>query len=175
MQAAERGGLDTVPTPVLSIALLPHCQGDCLHQLLNCCSCSSSQKCCLFPELMSRSYSGFFFAGQNIGLCNGKLKAMSGEELDQVAESELSSTVKNVMVLSTVSRPCSTSTSISYHHVFVFQISIFFRTSPKHKLKIIKVLKASQIHHKPGKNKAQGGPQGVLSMTWSPRTRSAQT
>ncbi|POI32947.1 hypothetical protein CIB84_003301, partial [Bambusicola thoracicus] len=35
--------------------------------------------------------------GQNIGLCNGKLKAMSGEELDQVAESELSSTVKNAL------------------------------------------------------------------------------
>ncbi|NXI90245.1 AT2C2 ATPase, partial [Psophia crepitans] len=52
--------------------------------------------------------------GQNIGLCNGKLKAMSGEELDQLAEEELSSTVKNV--------------------------SIFFRTSPKHKLKIIKAL-----------------------------------
>uniref|UniRef100_A0A803YE88 Calcium-transporting ATPase n=1 Tax=Meleagris gallopavo TaxID=9103 RepID=A0A803YE88_MELGA len=31
-------------------------------------------------------------------------------------------------------------TFISYHHVFVFQISIFFRTSPKHKLKIIKAL-----------------------------------
>ncbi|NXE08500.1 AT2C2 ATPase, partial [Lophotis ruficrista] len=52
--------------------------------------------------------------GQNIGLCNGKLKAMSGEELDQLAEAELSSTVKNV--------------------------SIFFRTSPKHKLKIVKAL-----------------------------------
>ncbi|KFZ50011.1 Calcium-transporting ATPase type 2C member 2, partial [Antrostomus carolinensis] len=52
--------------------------------------------------------------GQNIGLCNGKLKAMSGEELDQLAEAELPSTVKNV--------------------------SIFFRTSPKHKLKIIKAL-----------------------------------
>ncbi|KAK2530118.1 Atp2c2 [Columba guinea] len=52
--------------------------------------------------------------GQNIGLCNGKLKAMSGEELDQLPEAELSSTVKNV--------------------------SIFFRTSPKHKLKIIKAL-----------------------------------
>ncbi|NWS41080.1 AT2C2 ATPase, partial [Probosciger aterrimus] len=52
--------------------------------------------------------------GQNIGLCNGKLKAMSGEELDQLAEAELSSTLKNV--------------------------SIFFRTSPKHKLKIIKAL-----------------------------------
>ncbi|NXM44556.1 AT2C2 ATPase, partial [Gymnorhina tibicen] len=52
--------------------------------------------------------------GQNIGLCNGKLKAMSGEELDQLAEAELSSAVQNV--------------------------SIFFRTSPKHKLKIIKAL-----------------------------------
>ncbi|NXE89152.1 AT2C2 ATPase, partial [Menura novaehollandiae] len=52
--------------------------------------------------------------GQNIGLCNGKLKAMSGEELDQLGEAELSSTVQNV--------------------------SIFFRTSPKHKLKIIKAL-----------------------------------
>ncbi|NWR72321.1 AT2C2 ATPase, partial [Centropus unirufus] len=51
---------------------------------------------------------------QNIGLCNGKLKAMSGEELDQLSDAELSSTVKNV--------------------------SIFFRTSPKHKLKIIKAL-----------------------------------
>ncbi|NWR26963.1 AT2C2 ATPase, partial [Tachuris rubrigastra] len=52
--------------------------------------------------------------GQNIGLCNGKLKAMSGEELDQLDEAKLSSTVQNV--------------------------SIFFRTSPKHKLKIIKAL-----------------------------------
>ncbi|XP_006022836.1 calcium-transporting ATPase type 2C member 2 isoform X1 [Alligator sinensis] len=52
--------------------------------------------------------------GRSIGLCNGKLKAMSGEELEQLAESELSSTVK--------------------------QVSIFFRTSPKHKLKIIKAL-----------------------------------
>ncbi|XP_009075176.1 PREDICTED: calcium-transporting ATPase type 2C member 2 [Acanthisitta chloris] len=52
--------------------------------------------------------------GQNIGLCNGKLKTMSGEELDQLAEAELSSTVQSV--------------------------SIFFRTSPKHKLKIIKAL-----------------------------------
>lgn len=105
-------------------------------------------------------HSGLFFAGQNIGLCNGKLKAMSGEELDQVAESELSSTVKNVMVLNTASRLCSISTSIHLipSCVFVFQISIFFRTSPKHKLKIIKVLKASQIHHIPCKNKAGGGP-----------------
>nr|XP_014434867.1 calcium-transporting ATPase type 2C member 2 isoform X3 [Pelodiscus sinensis] len=55
--------------------------------------------------------------GQSIGLSNGQLKAMSGEELDHVAESELSSTVKNV--------------------------SIFFRTSPKHKLKIIKALQGA--------------------------------
>uniref|UniRef100_A0A669R7G8 ATPase secretory pathway Ca2+ transporting 2 n=1 Tax=Phasianus colchicus TaxID=9054 RepID=A0A669R7G8_PHACC len=55
--------------------------------------------------------------GQNIGLCNGKLKAMSGEELDQVADIHLIPSC-----------------------VFVFQISIFFRTSPKHKLKIIKAL-----------------------------------
>ncbi|XP_034973810.1 calcium-transporting ATPase type 2C member 2 [Zootoca vivipara] len=52
--------------------------------------------------------------GRNIGLCNGKMKAMSGEELENTTESALSSTVKNV--------------------------SIFFRTSPKHKLKIIKAL-----------------------------------
>ncbi|XP_037734024.1 calcium-transporting ATPase type 2C member 2 isoform X1 [Chelonia mydas] len=55
--------------------------------------------------------------GQRIGLSNGKLKAMSGEELDHVAESELSSEVKNV--------------------------SVFFRTSPKHKLKIIKALQST--------------------------------
>ncbi|RMC09280.1 hypothetical protein DUI87_14288 [Hirundo rustica rustica] len=35
--------------------------------------------------------------GQNIGLCNGKLKAMSGEELDQLGEAELSSTVQNAL------------------------------------------------------------------------------
>ncbi|KAM6430114.1 calcium-transporting ATPase type 2C member 2 [Liasis olivaceus] len=52
--------------------------------------------------------------GQNIGLCNGKMNAMSGEELENIDESVLSSRVKNV--------------------------SIFFRTSPKHKLKIIKAL-----------------------------------
>ncbi|KAM7146598.1 calcium-transporting ATPase type 2C member 2 isoform 1-T1 [Macrochelys suwanniensis] len=55
--------------------------------------------------------------GRSIGLSNGKLKAMSGEELDHVAESELSSAVKNV--------------------------SVFFRTSPKHKLKIIKALQGA--------------------------------
>uniref|UniRef100_A0A8C0H0D9 Calcium-transporting ATPase n=1 Tax=Chelonoidis abingdonii TaxID=106734 RepID=A0A8C0H0D9_CHEAB len=55
--------------------------------------------------------------GRSIGLSNGKLKAMSGEELDHVAESELLSAVKNV--------------------------SVFFRTSPKHKLKIIKALQGT--------------------------------
>uniref|UniRef100_A0A8D0DJ70 Calcium-transporting ATPase n=1 Tax=Salvator merianae TaxID=96440 RepID=A0A8D0DJ70_SALMN len=52
--------------------------------------------------------------GRNIGLCNGRMKAMSGEELENTSDAALSSTVKNV--------------------------SIFFRTSPKHKLKIIKAL-----------------------------------
>lgn len=158
----EERGLDVVPAPAMSTVLFPHCQADCLHQLLNCCCCSSSQEIvAFFQSWWAGLHSGLFFAGQNIGLCNGKLKAMSGEELDQVAESELSSTVKNVMVLNTVSRLCSISTSIHLipSCVFVFQISIFFRTSPKHKLKIIKVLKASQIHHKPCKNKAGGGPQ----------------
>uniref|UniRef100_A0A8C9FSD0 Cation-transporting P-type ATPase C-terminal domain-containing protein n=1 Tax=Pavo cristatus TaxID=9049 RepID=A0A8C9FSD0_PAVCR len=41
-----------------------------------------------------------------------------------------------------VSRPCSISASVHLipSCVFVFQISIFYRTSPKHKLKIIKAL-----------------------------------
>ncbi|KAM3828960.1 calcium-transporting ATPase type 2C member 2 isoform 3-T3 [Vipera latastei] len=52
--------------------------------------------------------------GKNIGLCNGKMNAMSGEELENIDDSVLSSRVKNV--------------------------SIFFRTSPKHKVKIIKAL-----------------------------------
>jgi len=58
---------------------------------------------------MGRFHFGLFFAGQNIGLCNGKLKAMSGEELDQLEEAELSSTVKNVMALITKTRPISNS------------------------------------------------------------------
>ncbi|XP_069492334.1 calcium-transporting ATPase type 2C member 2 isoform X2 [Ambystoma mexicanum] len=52
--------------------------------------------------------------GRTIGLCNGKLKAMSGEELDRLEEVDLPSIVK--------------------------QVSVFYRTSPKHKLKIIKAL-----------------------------------
>ncbi|KAM6223816.1 calcium-transporting ATPase type 2C member 2 [Rhynchocyon petersi] len=55
--------------------------------------------------------------GRNIGLCNGQLKAMSGEELDSIAEGELAEHVRKV--------------------------SVFFRTSPKHKLKIIKALQMS--------------------------------
>ncbi|XP_011938420.1 PREDICTED: calcium-transporting ATPase type 2C member 2 isoform X1 [Cercocebus atys] len=56
--------------------------------------------------------------GRNIGLCNGKLKAMSGEEVDSVEKGELADRVGKV--------------------------SVFFRTSPKHKLKIIKVRWALQ-------------------------------
>uniref|UniRef100_A0A8D2LFC0 Calcium-transporting ATPase n=1 Tax=Varanus komodoensis TaxID=61221 RepID=A0A8D2LFC0_VARKO len=44
--------------------------------------------------------------GQSIGLCNGRMNTMSGEELENIADS----------------------------------VSIFYRTSPKHKLKIIKAL-----------------------------------
>ncbi|PNI45759.1 ATP2C2 isoform 2 [Pan troglodytes] len=55
--------------------------------------------------------------GRNIGLCNGKLQAMSGEEVDGVEKDELADRVGKV--------------------------SVFFRTSPKHKLKIIKALQES--------------------------------
>uniref|UniRef100_U6CYK6 Calcium-transporting ATPase n=1 Tax=Neovison vison TaxID=452646 RepID=U6CYK6_NEOVI len=52
--------------------------------------------------------------GRNIGLCNGKLKAMSGDEVENMEQEELADCVGKV--------------------------SVFFRTSPKHKLKIIKAL-----------------------------------
>uniref|UniRef100_G3TIG8 Calcium-transporting ATPase n=1 Tax=Loxodonta africana TaxID=9785 RepID=G3TIG8_LOXAF len=52
--------------------------------------------------------------GRNIGLCNGQLRAMSGEELDSLEKDELAERIS--------------------------QVSVFFRTSPKHKLKIIKAL-----------------------------------
>ncbi|XP_078214005.1 calcium-transporting ATPase type 2C member 2 isoform X3 [Callithrix jacchus] len=55
--------------------------------------------------------------GRNIGLCNRKLQAMSGEEVDGVEKGELADRVGKV--------------------------SVFFRTSPKHKLKIIKALQES--------------------------------
>ncbi|XP_027474409.1 calcium-transporting ATPase type 2C member 2 isoform X2 [Zalophus californianus] len=55
--------------------------------------------------------------GRNIGLCNGKLRAMSGEEVDSMEQEELTERVGKV--------------------------SVFFRTSPKHKLKIIKALQES--------------------------------
>ncbi|XP_075392863.1 calcium-transporting ATPase type 2C member 2 [Tenrec ecaudatus] len=55
--------------------------------------------------------------GRSIGLCNGQLRAMSGEELDSMEEGQLAEHVRKV--------------------------SVFFRTSPKHKLKIIKALQES--------------------------------
>ncbi|XP_058564761.1 calcium-transporting ATPase type 2C member 2 isoform X4 [Neofelis nebulosa] len=55
--------------------------------------------------------------GRTIGLCNGKLKAMSGEEVESTGQDELAGCVGKV--------------------------SVFFRTSPKHKLKIIKALQES--------------------------------
>ncbi|KAB1273503.1 Calcium-transporting ATPase type 2C member 2 [Camelus dromedarius] len=55
--------------------------------------------------------------GRSIGLCNGKLNAMSGEEVESAEQGELDERVRKV--------------------------SVFFRTSPKHKLKIIKALQES--------------------------------
>ncbi|XP_056381451.1 calcium-transporting ATPase type 2C member 2 isoform X3 [Hyla sarda] len=55
--------------------------------------------------------------GRNIGLSNGHLKVISGEELDCLDESALPSVVTKV--------------------------SVFYRTSPKHKLKIIKALQST--------------------------------
>ncbi|XP_021526719.2 calcium-transporting ATPase type 2C member 2 isoform X2 [Aotus nancymaae] len=55
--------------------------------------------------------------GRNIGLCIGKLQAMSGEEVDSMEKGELAD--------------------------HVGKVSVFFRTSPKHKLKIIKALQES--------------------------------
>nr|XP_031536785.1 calcium-transporting ATPase type 2C member 2 [Vicugna pacos] len=55
--------------------------------------------------------------GRSIGLCNGKLNAMSGEEVESAEQGELAERVRKV--------------------------SVFFRTSPKHKLKIIKALQES--------------------------------
>ncbi|XP_058384367.1 calcium-transporting ATPase type 2C member 2 isoform X2 [Diceros bicornis minor] len=55
--------------------------------------------------------------GRNIGLCNGQLRAMSGQEVESMEQDELAERVGKV--------------------------SVFFRTSPKHKLKIIKALQES--------------------------------
>ncbi|XP_017399110.1 calcium-transporting ATPase type 2C member 2 isoform X1 [Cebus imitator] len=55
--------------------------------------------------------------GRNIGLGDGKLQAMSGEEVDGVEKGELAD--------------------------LVGKVSVFFRTSPRHKLKIIKALQES--------------------------------
>ncbi|XP_073911650.1 calcium-transporting ATPase type 2C member 2 isoform X2 [Castor canadensis] len=55
--------------------------------------------------------------GRNIGLSNGQLKTMSGEEVDGMEQGVLAS--------------------------HVGQVSVFYRTSPKHKVKIIKALQES--------------------------------
>uniref|UniRef100_A0A4W2CP55 Calcium-transporting ATPase n=1 Tax=Bos indicus x Bos taurus TaxID=30522 RepID=A0A4W2CP55_BOBOX len=52
--------------------------------------------------------------GRNVGLCNGKLSAMSGEEVESAEQGELAE--------------------------HIGKVSVFYRTSPKHKLKIIKAL-----------------------------------
>uniref|UniRef100_A0A8C6RI25 Calcium-transporting ATPase n=1 Tax=Nannospalax galili TaxID=1026970 RepID=A0A8C6RI25_NANGA len=55
--------------------------------------------------------------GRTIGLCDEKLRAMSGVEVEGTEQSALAARVR--------------------------QVSVFFRTSPKHKVKIIKALQAS--------------------------------
>ncbi|XP_014444858.1 calcium-transporting ATPase type 2C member 2 [Tupaia chinensis] len=55
--------------------------------------------------------------GRTLGLCGGKLKAMSGEEVESMEKDELANRIA--------------------------QVSVFFRTSPKHKLRIIKALQES--------------------------------
>ncbi|XP_043937408.1 calcium-transporting ATPase type 2C member 2 [Protopterus annectens] len=55
--------------------------------------------------------------GKQLGLCDKDYKVMSGEELEMLQESELASLIK--------------------------QVSVFYRTNPKQKLKIIKALQKS--------------------------------
>ncbi|XP_042527391.1 calcium-transporting ATPase type 2C member 2 [Dipodomys spectabilis] len=55
--------------------------------------------------------------GRNIGLCDEQPKAMSGEEVEGAEQGELAACVE--------------------------QVSVFYRTSPKHKVKIIKALQES--------------------------------
>ncbi|XP_005411015.1 PREDICTED: calcium-transporting ATPase type 2C member 2 isoform X1 [Chinchilla lanigera] len=55
--------------------------------------------------------------GRDIGLCKGKLRAMSGEEVESMEPDVLVGCIR--------------------------EVSVFFRTSPKHKLKIIKALQDS--------------------------------
>nr|XP_013001287.1 calcium-transporting ATPase type 2C member 2 isoform X3 [Cavia porcellus] len=55
--------------------------------------------------------------GRDIGLCNGELSAMSGQEVESMEPDTLAGHVR--------------------------EVSVFFRTSPKHKLKIIKALQES--------------------------------
>ncbi|XP_023561015.1 calcium-transporting ATPase type 2C member 2 isoform X2 [Octodon degus] len=55
--------------------------------------------------------------GRDIGLCDGKLRAMSGEEVESTEPDTLAGHIQ--------------------------EVSVFFRTSPKHKLKIIKALQES--------------------------------
>ncbi|OWK15790.1 hypothetical protein Celaphus_00004004, partial [Cervus elaphus hippelaphus] len=64
--------------------------------------------------------------GRNISLCNGKLSAMSGEEVENAEQSELAERVGKV--------GCPRGSPAGHG------VSVFYRTSPKHKLKIIKAL-----------------------------------
>lgn len=80
--------------------------------------------------------------GRTIGLCDEKLKAMSGEEVEGMEQGTLAARVRQVgsprgqtgQRWRASPPPMSTDGALA-----PFQVSIFFRTSPKHKVKIIKV------------------------------------
>lgn len=84
-------------------------------------------------------------AGRNIGLCNGQLKAMSGDEVENKEQEELADCVGRVG--SSRGGGLAGGRRESFSAKFTdsallcprTQVSVFFRTSPKHKLKIIKV------------------------------------
>lgn len=80
--------------------------------------------------------------GRTIGLCNEKLKVMSGEEVESMEQGTLAAQVRQV----SSPRGRQGRDGRGLHLLCplmaldsVFQVSIFFRTSPKHKVKIIKV------------------------------------
>lgn len=82
-------------------------------------------------------------AGRNIGLCNGKLSTMSGEEVESMEQSKLADRVGKVgsswRAPGRWWRGCVPSFLFMDSALSHVQVSVFFRTSPKHKLKIIKV------------------------------------
>lgn len=88
---------------------------------------------------------GFFpHTGRSIGLCTRRTSTMSGEEVENMEQSQLAEHISKVGPSQGPtgrgegprSHFAFPDSSLSYLYT---QISIFYRTSPKHKLKIIKV------------------------------------